>query len=90
MHIKTKDIVKFRDTFTNYQSQIKDFKGCMQHDIFCDKEKEEIYYSYTIWDSEKNLNKYRKSTLLKEINTNIIQYCSKDPQAWTIDKEIEQ
>jgi len=75
--------------FERFMSNLKDEKlrqeGCLHHDIFCDKDNNSIYFSYTIWNNEKSLKKYKKSELFKVVSQTIRSFCVKEPLAWTVE-----
>jgi quinol monooxygenase YgiN len=88
-------IIKFKidpvntDDFKQFIALIrKDFssiKGCKNIEILNDKEDKDVYFMYTIWETESMLNKYRKSELNKTLWTNLNQWSVKEPQAWTVE-----
>ncbi|MBE9467115.1 MAG: antibiotic biosynthesis monooxygenase [Bacteroidetes bacterium] len=88
-------IIKFRiapantDVFKQFIALIKkDFstiKGCKNREILNDKEDKDVYFMYTIWESEFKLNQYRKSELNKTLWTKLNQWSVKEPQAWTVE-----
>jgi hypothetical protein len=77
------------DIFNNFMSNLSTEKegmdGCVHHDFFSNKQFRNVFYSYTIWESEKYLNKYRKSMLFKEVTTTLRSLCLSEPAAWTVE-----
>lgn len=77
------------DFFENFMNNLSEEKltleGCLHHDFFCEKDNRNMYYSYTIWQSEKFLNKYKKTDLFKEVTRTLRHICIKEPIAWTVE-----
>ncbi len=87
--VKMELIEKKVELFELFMKNLKDEKlkqeGCLHHDIFCDKDNSLIYFSYTIWATEKYLKKYKKTELFKEVTRTIRTLCFKEPIAWTVE-----
>ncbi|MBU0764443.1 MAG: antibiotic biosynthesis monooxygenase [Bacteroidetes bacterium] len=78
-----------RDEFIRYVDEIRDkiqsFKGCLHLDIFNDKQNSNIFFSYSIWKSEKELENYRRSELFRLYWSTLKTFFTKDTQAWTVE-----
>lgn len=90
MQVSSPNKALFKQTLKDYQKALKEQKGCMHLDMFSDKKEKDIFYSYTIWDNDTNLKKYRKSALYKELSGKILPLCDKEPKAWTVDEAFEK
>ncbi|OFX61669.1 MAG: hypothetical protein A2046_04560 [Bacteroidetes bacterium GWA2_30_7] len=90
MQVNESNKVLFKQTLKDYQPLLKKQKGCMQIDMLNDKKIKDIYYSYTIWDNEENLKKYKNSDFYKELSSKVLPLCEKEPQAWTVDEAFEK
>ncbi len=77
------------ELFEHFMDNLKEEKlkqdGCLHHDIFCDKDNSMMFFSYTIWATEKHLKKYKKTELFKEVTRTIRTLCVKEPIAWTVE-----
>jgi quinol monooxygenase YgiN len=60
-------------------------EGCVHHDFFSDKQYVNVYYSYTIWESQTYLKKYKKNPLFKEVTKTLTSLCLAEPHAWTVE-----
>jgi len=88
-------IIKFKiepvnaDDFKQFIASIKDdfstIKGCKNMEILNDKEDKDVYFMYTIWDTEFKLNQYRKSEINKTLWSKLQEWSKKEPQAWTVE-----
>jgi len=45
-----------------------------------------VFFTYSYWDSEKDLNNYRDSQLFKEVWSNTKILFNLKPEAWSVDK----
>jgi quinol monooxygenase YgiN len=77
------------DVFNHFMSNVKmekiKLEGCVHYDHFGDKQYQNVFYSYTIWESERYLNKYRKSELFREVSSTLRSLCLTEPTAWTVE-----
>ncbi|OFY24093.1 MAG: hypothetical protein A2W98_14235 [Bacteroidetes bacterium GWF2_33_38] len=90
MYLKSGENKSFATFMKPFQQKIRNFDGCIHHDIFPDKENDDIFYSYTIWKSESKVKKYRNSDLIKHISEAVMPKCTKEPIAWTVDEVFEK
>ena len=75
----------FRQFITLMKDNFSTIGGCQHIDILNDKEDKNIFFMYTIWETEAMLNKYRKSELNKTFWNKLNQWSIKEPQAWTVE-----
>jgi len=80
---KADDFQGFVTTITN---KISAFQGCHKVDILRDVNNSNIFFTYSFWDSEDNLNKYRNSDTFKEIWTLTKKMFGGKPEAWSTQK----
>jgi len=55
----------FLKVFEESKNKIRAFEGCQHVELLNDVNYRNIYCTYSIWDSEEHLNKYRFSELFK-------------------------
>ena len=56
----------FLEVFGAAGEKIRGFEGCSHLELLQDVNHPHIYCTYSIWDSEEHLNKYRFSRLFKD------------------------
>ena len=85
------EIEKFLDLFNSFSGQILTQNGCSRLDLLRSESPKNIFFTYSIWDSEESLNLYRNSTLFKTIWPQTKILFEKDAEAWTLlqDKTFE-
>lgn len=85
MEINDHDVDKFKSMIQSIQDKIKAFDGCYSVNILCDKNQKNRFFSYSTWESEEDLNNYRKSEFFTEIWSDVKKMFIKDAQAWTVE-----
>lgn len=60
-------IQDFLEVFHNSSHLIRGFEGCIQMNLLKDIHEPNVYYTYSHWDSEEHLNKYRNSSIFRDI-----------------------
>lgn len=83
--IKPGNIDDFKQFISLMKENILTIGGCKHIDILNDREDKNIFFMYTIWETETVLNKYRKSELNKTFWNKLNQWSVKEPQAWTVE-----
>ena len=67
MNFQKEKVSEFLKLFSQSKNMIRNFPGCRCLELHIDQEKENIFSTYSIWDSEEALDNYRKSDLFKGI-----------------------
>lgn len=57
------EVDNFLAVFNKSKSRIRNFEGCRHLELHKDYNKDNVYITYSHWDSEDALNKYRHSEL---------------------------
>ena len=81
-------IEEFLTNFDLIKERIRNFKGCSNLELYRDKNHPNIFFTYSYWDSEVDLENYRHSTLFKEVWANTKRFFNDKPQAWSVDKVV--
>jgi heme-degrading monooxygenase HmoA len=69
MTFKPEMVPSFLAVFAESSSYIRGFKGCKEMSLMQATHDPNIYYTYSIWESEEDLHHYRNSTRFREIWT---------------------
>jgi hypothetical protein len=80
-HIET-----FLTNFEKKKEFIRKSKGCNLLELYREQHNSSVFFTYSYWDSEKDLNNYRNSQLFKEIWSNTKILFNLKPEAWSVDK----
>ena len=80
-HIET-----FLTNFEKKKEFIRKSKGCNLLELYREQHNSSVFFTYSYWDSEKDLNNYRNSQLFKEVWSNTKILFNLKPEAWSVDK----
>ena len=86
MSFHTKHIEAFLAMFEEKKTVIRAFEGCLLLELYQDKTTPEIFFTYSYWQAEKNLENYRNSQLFKGVWDQTKTYFNDKPLAWSMDK----
>lgn len=86
MHFKADQIDNFKTMFDEIKDSIKQQPGCSVLELYQDIEDDTVFFTYSLWDDESDLNNYRKSALFKEIWPTTKAMFAKDPEATSVNK----
>ncbi len=82
----TKHIEAFLAMFEEKKTIIRASEGCLLLELYQDKTNSEIFFTYSYWQDEKNLENYRNSQLFKDVWDQTKTYFNDKPLAWSLDK----
>ena len=80
---KANDFLKL---FAENKSRIAGFEGCTHLELWNDKENSNVFFTYSHWQNESYLEKYRNSELFNSVWTQTKTLFSAKPEAWTLVK----
>ncbi|TXE19653.1 antibiotic biosynthesis monooxygenase [Psychroserpens burtonensis] len=79
-------IEAFLNNFESQKSNIRAFDGCEFLELYRDKHNTNIFFTYSYWRAEADLEKYRHSVLFKGIWAKTKPMFNAKPEAWSVDK----
>jgi len=82
-----KHIEDFLSLFENKKSAIRASKGCTLLELYQDKNNPEIFFTYSYWEKEEDLENYKNSEFFKDLWPKIKIYFNDKPLAWSVDKK---
>ncbi len=74
----------FLHNFENNKEYIRAFEGCHHLELLQEIGKPNVYFTYSWWDDESSLEKYRHSQLFKEVWSFTKSLFSEKPKAWSL------
>lgn len=82
----------FLENFEANKDSIRNFPGCMHLELWQDHSSQNIFLTYSYWESEDALNQYRDSELFKSVWSFTKALFSEKPQAFSSKKlqEVEK
>ena len=88
MSFHSKHIEEFQQMFEQKKTFIRSFEGCNLLELYQDKNNPEIFFTYSYWENESDLEKYRNSELFKNVWAQTKPFFNDKPQAWSVDKKV--
>lgn len=79
------EITTFKKIFEEKKDRIRGFEGCKHLELWQSKNDPRIFFTYSYWESENDLEKYRHSDLFKETWKNTKALFDDRPEAWSVD-----
>ena len=80
-------VLDFMKVFNASKQLIRNFEGCMHLELLADKDKPNILFTYSYWNSEKNLEHYRKSELFKTTWAQTKIHFESKAEAWSLERK---
>jgi len=88
MSLKPESIDDFMKMFDRNKEQIRNFEGCRFLELYRDKTKTNVFFTYSYWKDETHLENYRQSALFDVVWAETKTYFNDRPEAWSVDKVV--
>ncbi len=79
-------IDEFLSNFEANKTKIRAFEGCNFLELYRDQNNRTIFFTYSYWTSEDDLNNYRHSELFKGVWAKTKPLFNAKPEAWSVIK----
>jgi len=89
MTFNPEKVNEFLANFEEVKSKIRAFDGVEHLELLSDKNNANIYFTYSIWESEDHLNNYRHSDLFKSVWAVTKPLFIKKAEAWSLESMIK-
>ncbi len=86
MSFKPEHIEDFKKIFETNWHYIKGFPGCDHVELLQDKLHSNIFFTFSLWQSEDHLNAYRDSELFAKVWRATKVLFNDKPQAWSLNE----
>ena len=86
MEFEPENVSAFVNIFKTYKDIITTFDGCHSVELLRDINTQNIFFTYSIWDSESSLNKYRESNTFKDIWSKTKPLFYSKAKAWSVEE----
>ncbi|PIB31649.1 antibiotic biosynthesis monooxygenase [Gaetbulibacter sp. 5U11] len=80
------NIATFLANFETVKFKIRNFKGNQLLELYQDKTNPNVFFTYSYWDNESDLENYRNSDLFKGVWAETKPLFNAKPEAWSVDK----
>jgi heme-degrading monooxygenase HmoA len=88
MSFHEEKIQAFRENFEIMKEHIRNAPGNRLLELYQDKNNPCLFFTYSYWESEEDLENYRKSALFDEVWTFTKKLFRDKPEAWSVDKLV--
>lgn len=88
MSFAEENIDTFLENFHKNKNDIRNFDGCRFLELYRDKNNPNIFFTYSYWEKESDLENYRHSELFKNVWAKTKPLFNDKPQAWSVDKLV--
>ena len=72
--------------FNNRKHLIAAFEGCEGVELLRDIANPNVFFTYSKWQNEEFLEKYRESELFGKVWSKVKQWFADKPKAWSVEK----
>ena len=79
----------FIQIFEKSKNKIRQFPGCQHLELWHARQPSNIFFTYSYWDSEEDLNNYRYSDLFRTTWAKTKILFAGQPEAWSVDVKSE-
>lgn len=76
-------VENFQQLFENTKNTIAAFEGCRGVKLLRDTNATNVFFTYSLWESEEALNRYRQSDFFNKVWTQTKQWFNDKPMAWS-------
>jgi len=85
LSFKPEHVEEFLANFESNKFQIRNFEGCKKLKLFRDKDRDNLFFTYSHWRSVTDLENYRNSELFKSVWAKTKILFNDKPEAWSVD-----
>lgn len=82
----TENTAAFEQIFEESKDKIRAFPGCLHLELWRDRRQPEVYFTYSHWRSEDDLEAYRHSELFTRTWAATKALFGDRPAAWSVDQ----
>lgn len=90
MKIKEHCLADFQQLMLTLNNEIRCVDGCKHLEVLNDKADNLTIFSMAIWESEKAIDKYKKTDLYKTVWKQLNEYIAGEPHIWTVENFFDK
>lgn len=88
MSFRSDSTETFLALFEQYKKHIRNADGCMHLSLLRDQSAPHIFFTYSRWADESDLDRYRNSSLFREVWPATKALFAQPAEAWTLQEEV--
>ncbi len=81
---KPDSVDDFIGVFNGAKDRIEGFEGCQKLVLYRDSRLENVFFTYSEWEDEEALERYRQSELFEQVWGRAKAYFDGKPEAWSL------
>ncbi|MFL9836140.1 antibiotic biosynthesis monooxygenase family protein [Flavobacterium sp. ST-75] len=78
----------FLNNFHEFKQHIRNYPGNRFLELYRDKKDPSVFFTYSYWETEEDLENYRHSDLFEEVWSFTKKLFKDRPEAWSVDKIV--
>jgi autoinducer 2-degrading protein len=82
------NIPAFLENFEKMKEKIRNAPGNRFLELYQDKENPALFFTYSYWENESDLDNYRRSELFLEVWAFTKKLFNAKPEAWSVNKLV--
>jgi len=88
MTFREDETENFLALFNERKSLIRTFEGCSHLELWQQAGTPNVFFTYSMWESEQHLDHYRFSELFKDTWAKTKALFADKPQAWSVEQKM--
>lgn len=88
MSFHKENIPAFLENFEKMKMHIRNAEGNRFLELYQEKQNPCVFFTYSYWETEKDLENYRKSALFDNVWTFTKKLFNAKPEAWSVNKLV--
>lgn len=88
MNFKPEEVTRFKEVFDAYKVRIRANEGCTHLELLQEVNSPTIFFTYSHWQTETDLNNYRNSPLFEEVWAKTKVLFQAKAEAWSLKSDI--
>ena len=88
MSFHEENIPAFLENFDLMKNKIRNAEGNRFLELYQDKNNKNIFFTYSYWETEKDLENYKQSELFYDVWAFTKKLFNAKPEAWSVDKLV--
>lgn len=86
MKFEPENVPLFTAIFEKSKHSIRTFKGCNFLELYQDQRDETLFFTYSFWEKEADLERYRNSNFFRTVWAETKILFAENPEAWSVNK----
>ncbi len=81
-------VSEFLQNFNSVKDKIRNVNGCRLLELYRDKDNPSVFFTYSYWEREQDLENYRSSELFTGVWAVTKPLFAQKAEAWSVDKLV--